>query len=240
MDGLKPEQAARPGILTVILGPRTGIRFHRVVSQPEGAEPVLGFSGSDFFHESIADFPARTLIPQRRPIGRLSRRLGCFLALDFSWPFGAGPLGGSLGRLERVLGAFEFFPADIAIELVFAKEQHRTVADEQVLGVFESGGRPVDHAVGLVHVIAGVERAVPDLELALQNEGVGGAEVFMRRRGIALEPAEQDRPAARLRAGPQYFHEGAFGIGLVRNPVHVYGPGQRIHEFAVEWGNILR
>ena len=56
--------------------------------------------------------------------------------------------------------ALEFFPAEVGGEGVFAVEDQRAVADEEIVGVFKRRRCAVEHAVGLVDVIPGLEQAV--------------------------------------------------------------------------------
>src|SRR5689334_2761024 len=71
---------------------------------------------------------------------------------------------GDLGRAAHFL---DLFPADVAGEAGVIEEHDRAVADEQVLGVLQRLGRAVQHGVGLVDVVAGVQDRAPDLQLAL-------------------------------------------------------------------------
>src|SRR5689334_8830806 len=64
----------------------------------------------------------------------------------------------------------------------------------------------MQHARGLVDVVAGGEEPGPHLELALDDEGVRARQVLVRRRHVALLPAMERRPAAALAADPQHLH----------------------------------
>jgi hypothetical protein len=92
------------------------------------------------------------------------------------------------------------------------------------------------HPVAFVQVVAGFDHAVANLEAALQNEGVRGREMLVGGRHVALGPAEEGRPAAALRPGPEHLQ-----VGVVpgRDPGLFGAAHQRVEQVGVQGRNVL-
>src|SRR6266478_879691 len=150
-----------------------------------------------------------------------------------------GSLFGRFGLDRRMMFGAQLLhdlPVCVAGEAVLVEEQHGTVADKEIRRVFEGGGRVVQDPGRLVDIVAGVQDAVANLQLAGNDKGMGPGEMLMRRRDITLFPMMQRRPGTGLAADPQHLDGGHRRLLDPRR----LGPHERVLNILEDGSDILR